>query len=98
MTTTQWDDEASPQPGITLRTASTIRPAPIAWIWPGWLAAGKLHVLAGMAGPEKLLSRWLWQQRLQAGEDGPIERSAGLLPMWLFGAGRTTRPILWYPV
>ncbi len=53
MTTTQWDDEASPQPGITITTASTIRPEPIAWIWPGWLAAGKLHVLAGMAGTGK---------------------------------------------
>lgn len=51
--TQSWDDEATPQPGVTLVPASTIRPEPIRWIWPGWLAAGKLHVLAGMAGTGK---------------------------------------------
>ena len=50
---TQWDDQAMPQPGVTLTCANSIKPEPIAWIWPGWLAAGKLHVLAGMAGTGK---------------------------------------------
>lgn len=80
-----WDDEASPQPGITLTTASTIRPEPIAWIWPGWLAAGKLHVLAGMAGTGKttialavaatLTGRGRWP-------DGEECRTAADVVMW----------------
>jgi len=48
-----WDEQASPQPGVTLTCASSIAPEGISWIWPGWLAAGKLHVLAGMAGTGK---------------------------------------------
>jgi putative DNA primase/helicase len=30
-----------------------IAPEPVRWIWPGWLARGKLHVLAGTAGTGK---------------------------------------------
>lgn len=85
MTATQWDEAASPQPGITLTTASTIRPEPIAWIWPGWLAAGKLHVLAGMAGTGKttialavaatLTGRGRWP-------DGEACRSAADVVIW----------------
>ncbi|MFT3793028.1 MAG: AAA family ATPase [Rudaea sp.] len=38
---------------VTLIDASTIRPTPIRWLWPGWLARGKLHVLAGAPGTGK---------------------------------------------
>ena len=27
-----------------------IRPRPVTWLWPGWLAHGKLHILAGRPG------------------------------------------------
>jgi putative DNA primase/helicase len=30
--------------------ASNLRPEPVAWLWPGWLARGKLHIIAGPAG------------------------------------------------
>ncbi|MCL5979780.1 MAG: AAA family ATPase [Gammaproteobacteria bacterium] len=50
---TPWDEKASPTPGVRLVCASSITPEPIDWIWPDWLAAGKLHVLAGMAGTGK---------------------------------------------
>lgn len=40
-------------PIVELRRASDIKPAPIRWLWPGWLARGKLHVLAGSPGTGK---------------------------------------------
>lgn len=33
--------------------ASTIKAVPIRWLWPGWLAKGKLHILAGAGGTGK---------------------------------------------
>jgi len=38
---------------ITLIRADDIKPQPIQWIWDGWLARGKLHILAGQAGAGK---------------------------------------------
>lgn len=38
---------------VDLHRASTIRPEPIRWLWPGWLARGKLHILAGSPGVAK---------------------------------------------
>ena len=35
---------------VDLHRASTIQPEPIRWLWPGWLARGKLHLLAGRPG------------------------------------------------
>ena len=32
---------------------SEINPEPIEWLWPGWLAAGKFHVMAGAPGTGK---------------------------------------------
>lgn len=37
---------------ITLCAADVI-PEPISWLWNGWLAAGKLHILAGAPGTGK---------------------------------------------
>lgn len=47
-----------PTPSGSLETlrvtrASDITPEPIRWLWPGWLARGKLHVLAGAPGTGK---------------------------------------------
>jgi len=38
---------------VVLKPASTIECRPIRWLWPGWLARGKLHVLAGSPGTGK---------------------------------------------
>lgn len=40
-------------PQVTLTTASSLRPEPVTWLWPGWLAAGKLHILGGAPGAGK---------------------------------------------
>jgi energy-coupling factor transporter ATP-binding protein EcfA2 len=39
--------------GVELIRASDIRPQPIQWLWEGWLAAGKLHILGGNPGTGK---------------------------------------------
>lgn len=38
---------------VQFLTASDVRPEPIDWLWPGWLAKGKFHVLAGSPGTGK---------------------------------------------
>ncbi|MEO4012271.1 AAA family ATPase [Pseudomonas rossensis] len=34
-------------------SAANIKPVAIRWLWPGWLAKGKLHILAGAGGTGK---------------------------------------------
>lgn len=34
-------------------SAASIKPVAIRWLWPGWLAKGKLHILAGAGGTGK---------------------------------------------
>jgi len=36
-----------------LQKASELKPKPINWIWEGWIAAGKFHLLGGVAGTGK---------------------------------------------
>lgn len=40
-------------PAVSLRQASKIEMEPISWLWSGWLAAGKLHMLGGVPGTGK---------------------------------------------
>jgi hypothetical protein len=40
-------------PSVELIRAGSLTPEPIRWLWPGWLARGKLHVLAGAPGTGK---------------------------------------------
>ena len=44
---------AAPPTGVTLIEAHTITPQPVAWLWTGWLARGKLEILAGAPGTGK---------------------------------------------
>lgn len=34
-------------PGVASIDADKVRPQPISWLWRGWLARGKVHILAG---------------------------------------------------
>ncbi len=43
----------SAAPTVNLVSADTLTPEPIDWLWPGWLAVGKLHLLAGSPGSGK---------------------------------------------
>lgn len=51
------DDEAaakrSADDGVVLVNGSDLTPEPIRWMWPDWLALGKLHILAGAPGQGK---------------------------------------------
>lgn len=38
---------AQTQPHVDLTRASDVEPVPIRWLWPDWLALGKMHVLGG---------------------------------------------------
>jgi putative DNA primase/helicase len=38
---------------VALRCASQIEMEPVSWLWSGWLAAGKLHMLGGVPGTGK---------------------------------------------
>jgi len=42
-----------PLDGVDLIDAASLKAEPIRWLWPGWLARGKLHVLAGAPGTGK---------------------------------------------
>jgi putative DNA primase/helicase len=35
---------------VKIIMGTEIRPRPVTWLWPGWLAHGKLHILAGRPG------------------------------------------------
>src|SRR5579871_2224391 len=38
---------------VSLKSAAEISPEAVQWLWPGWLARGKLHVIAGAPGAGK---------------------------------------------
>ncbi|WP_139559095.1 AAA family ATPase [Methylotetracoccus oryzae] len=42
-----------PRQTVNLLCAADVTPEPIRWLWPGWLARGKLHVIAGAPGTGK---------------------------------------------
>jgi hypothetical protein len=45
--------EIGPGLRVQIVDATSVRPVPIRWLWPGWLARGKLHVIAGAPGTGK---------------------------------------------
>ena len=42
-----------PADGVILARGDTLSPEPVRWLWPGWLALGKLAILAGAPGTGK---------------------------------------------
>lgn len=50
----QWVKADSPAVWkVNAVSAASIKPVAIRWLWPGWLAKGKLHILAGAGGTGK---------------------------------------------
>jgi putative DNA primase/helicase len=45
--------EPPPRAEVTLTPATSIQALAIHWLWPGWLAVGKLHILGGQPGTGK---------------------------------------------
>jgi putative DNA primase/helicase len=53
-------EAAPPAPRLVIRSLADVIPQPIAWLWPRWLARGKLHIFAGHPGHGKsTLAAWL---------------------------------------
>lgn len=46
-------ESSRPAAGVNLVSAASINPEPIDWLWEGYLARGKLHILAGAPGTGK---------------------------------------------
>jgi putative DNA primase/helicase len=73
------------RPTIELLRADSIRPEPIDWLWDGWLAAGKLHMLAGAPGTGKTTIAMALAATLSAcgrWPDGSRVRRAGGILIW----------------
>ncbi|MBK8801064.1 MAG: AAA family ATPase [Fibrobacteres bacterium] len=46
-------ESVATESGVGLVWACDVVPEPISWLWEGWIAAGKLHILGGRAGTGK---------------------------------------------
>lgn len=46
-------DRQADRTTVALIRGDSIRPEPINWLWPGWLASGKMHILGGQPGTGK---------------------------------------------
>lgn len=46
-------ESKAPESDVGLIWACDVVPEPISWLWEGWIAAGKLHILGGRAGTGK---------------------------------------------
>jgi energy-coupling factor transporter ATP-binding protein EcfA2 len=80
-------DEApgsEPTLAIELIRADTIPPEPVQWLWPGWLAKGKIHVLAGAPGTGKTTLAVALAAAVTRGRDWPdgSAGSAGVVLIW----------------
>ena len=61
------EDKKGPPMMIELLRADKVAVEPIDWLWKGWLAKGKLHILAGPAGVGKTTVTLSLAARLTAG-------------------------------
>jgi putative DNA primase/helicase len=78
-------DEALPTATVELVNAASVKPEPVSWLWDGWLARGKLHILAGRPGCGKTtLALALAATATIAGRwpDGTRCQQAGDIVVW----------------
>ena len=89
--------------GVVLTCGSDLTPEPVQWLWPNWLARGKLHILAGAPGQGKTTiamamaatvtigGRWPDGTRCEAGNvliwSGEDDPADTLLPRLLAAGG-----------
>jgi putative DNA primase/helicase len=76
--------EQEPPPEVVLVRGDSITPEPITWLWEGWLATGKLHVLAGAPGTGKSTIAFALAAALTAGRWWPDGKraSVGSVLIW----------------
>lgn len=67
---------------LILTSAADLTPEPVQWLWDGWLAAGKLHILAGAPGTGKTTAAISLAATVSRGgrwPDGTRTKPAGVL-------------------
>jgi energy-coupling factor transporter ATP-binding protein EcfA2 len=83
---TQLTNDRSSKNGdaVQLIRGTALEPKPISWLWEGWLARGKLHVLAGAPGCGKTTVALAFAAALTAGKDWPdgIPAPRGNVLIW----------------
>jgi putative DNA primase/helicase len=70
---------------VKIRCGADIKPQPITWLWPGWLPAGKLTILAGAAGTGKTTLALALAAVVTGGgrwPDGVSSRATGNVLIW----------------
>lgn len=69
---------------VTLIDASTVTPKAVQWLWKGWLACGKFHLIAGAPGTGKTTLALAFGSAISAGGKFPDGSRAelGLVVMW----------------
>ena len=72
------------QERVDMLRAADVRMEEIDWLWPGWLARGKLHLLAGDGGAGKTTLALAMASTLSRGGQGPDETcaAAGNVLVW----------------
>jgi putative DNA primase/helicase len=83
---------------VTLLCAADVTPESIQWLWDGWLAKGKLHIIAGIAGTGKTTIAIDLAARISSGHQLPdgSPSSKGSVLIWSGedGIADTLRPRL----
>lgn len=70
---------------VKIRCGADIKPQPISWLWPGWVPAGKLTILAGAAGTGKTTLALALAAVVTAGgrwPDGSARAGQGNVLIW----------------
>lgn len=72
------------EPAVVLVRGSDLTPEPIEWLWPQWLALGKLHVLAGAPGQGKTTIALAFAAAITSGKQWPdgTNCSPGTVLIW----------------
>ena len=75
---------SDPGPRVELLCAADVRPEAVRWHWNGWLAAGKLHILAGPAGTGKTTLALALAATITSGGRWPdgTRATLGSVAMW----------------
>lgn len=68
-------ESGKPETRVDLIAGCDIAPEPIEWLWDGWVASGKLHVLAGPPGTGKTTVAAAFAGTISSGAEWP-DRSA----------------------
>lgn len=69
---------------VNLKRASELKATPISWVWPGWLAQGKAHIIGGQPGAGKTTLAMMFAATVTTGGRWPDGTTApkGNVVIW----------------